>query len=110
MGLNPRRGDIAWVRLDPTQGSEIAKTRPCVVLSSDALNQWRKTVVVVPLSTSPKPNPPLAVPVRFGNRDSVAIPDQIRAVSKERLERVAFHLTASEMEAVEQAVRDVLDL
>jgi mRNA interferase MazF len=45
-----KRGDIWWVALDPGQGSEIKKTRPCVVLTKDTLNRLRKTVVVVPLA------------------------------------------------------------
>ena len=46
------RGDVFWARLDPTVGSELQKTRPVVVLSINPLNKARKTVVVVPLSTS----------------------------------------------------------
>ncbi|MCY2930892.1 MAG: type II toxin-antitoxin system PemK/MazF family toxin [Planctomycetota bacterium] len=49
--------------LDPTQGAEITKTRPCVVLTHDTLNQLRRTVVVIPLSTAAKPHPPITVPV-----------------------------------------------
>jgi len=57
------RGEIWWVNLDPTQGSEIEKTRPCLVLSHDTLNRLRRTVVVVPLSSAAKPHPPISVPV-----------------------------------------------
>ena len=49
------------VDLDPTRGSEIRKTRPAVVLTADALNRARRTVVVVPLSTGPTPRPPIVV-------------------------------------------------
>ena len=58
-----RRGDIWWVDFDPTQGSEIRKTRPAVVVTADALNRARRTVVVVPLSTGPEPRPPIVVAV-----------------------------------------------
>jgi mRNA interferase MazF len=51
--LRPRRGEIWWTELDPTRGSEIQKTRPCVIVTSDVLNARRRTVVVVPLATSP---------------------------------------------------------
>ncbi|MCD6293360.1 MAG: type II toxin-antitoxin system PemK/MazF family toxin [Deltaproteobacteria bacterium] len=47
-----KRGDIWWVSLDPTQGSKIKKTQPCVVLTHDTLNRLRRTIVVVPLSTA----------------------------------------------------------
>jgi mRNA interferase MazF len=106
----PHRGEVWWVRLDPTLGSEIAKTRPCLVLSSDVLNERRRTVVVVPLSTAPQPSPPLLVAVRCGDRDVVAVTDQIRAVSKERLDRCMGTLSAAHLEAVEEAVREILEL
>ena len=61
-----------WVRLDPTLGSEIAKTRLCLILSTNILNEHRKTVVVIPLSSSPQANPPLLIPVRCAGRDVVA--------------------------------------
>ncbi len=48
-----RRGDIWWVALDPAQGSEIRKTRPAVVITADALNRARRTVVIVPLLRVP---------------------------------------------------------
>ena len=106
----PRRGEVWWVRLDSTLGSEIAKTRPCLVLSSNIVNERRRTVVVVPLSSSPQSSPPLLVPVRCDGRDVVAVTDQIRAVSKERLDRCMGMLSLDHLEAVEQGVRDVLEL
>ncbi len=104
-----RRGEVWWVRLDPILGSEIAKTRPCLVLSSNIANERRRTVVVVPLSSSPHAAPPLLVPVRCGDRDVVAVIDQIRAVSKERLDRCMATLSDEHLEAVEQALREVLE-
>src|SRR2546427_714220 len=61
--MTPQRGDIWWVSLDPTQGSEIRKTRPCLVLTANTLNRLRQTVVVVPLSTAARAHPPITVPV-----------------------------------------------
>ena len=98
------------VRLDPALGSEVEKTRPCLVLSSNIVNERRKTVVVVPLSSSPQSSPPLLVPVQCGGRDAVAVIDQIRAVSKERLDRPIATLSVEHLEAVEQALREVLEL
>jgi mRNA interferase MazF len=98
------------VRLDPTLGSEISKTRPCLVISSTVINQRRKTVVVVPLSTAPQASPPLLVPVRCGGRNVVAVIDQVRAVSKIRLDQCLGELSPEHLEDVEQALRDVLEL
>lgn len=81
----PQRGDLWWVSLDPTQGAEIRKTRPCLVLSVNTLNRLRSTVVVVPLSTTARAHPPITVPIQCQNRDVVAVVDQVRAVAKHRL-------------------------
>ena len=108
--MEPRRGEIWWVRLDPTLGSEIAKTHPCLIVSGDLFNKLRRTVVVVPLSSSPEAHPPLLVPLRCGDRGSVAVTDQIRAVSKQRLERRMSEVSQKDLEAVETGVREVLEL
>ena len=66
------RGDVWWVTLDPTQGAEIQKTRPCVVLTHNALNQLRRTVIVVPLSTAASAHPPITG--RSGAKASLWLP------------------------------------
>lgn len=108
--VDPRRGEVWWVRLDPTLGSEIAKTRPCVIFSGNVFNRLRRTVVVVPLSTAPQPIAPLMVPVRCDGRVVVAVTDQIRAIAKQRLDRHLGELSTEDLNAVEQAVREVLEL
>lgn len=104
------RGDVWWVDLDPTRGSEIRKTRPAVVLSADGLNRARRTVVVVPLSTGPPPRPPIVVGTPSLGPDSVAVCDQVRAVDKARLTRRAGTLATVDLRAIEQGVRVVLEL
>jgi mRNA interferase MazF len=108
--VEPRRGEIWWVRLDPTLGSEIAKTRPCVILSGNVFNRLRRTVVVIPLSTSPQPSAPLLVPVQCDGREVVAVTDQIRAIAKQRLDRRLGELSSEDLEAVERGVGEVLEL
>jgi mRNA interferase MazF len=108
--VEPRRGEVWWVRLDPTLGSEIAKTRPCVILSGNVFNRLRRTIVVIPLSTSPQPSAPLLVPVRCDGREVVAVTDQIRAIAKLRLDRRKGELSLEDLEAVEQGVREVLEV
>lgn len=105
-----RRGDIWWVALDPTQGSEIRKIRPAVVMTADALNRARRTVVIVPLSTGPKPRPPIVVATPSAGSKSVAVCDQLRAIDKQRLTRAYGRLSASDLGAVEEGVRGVLSL
>ena len=105
-----KRGDIWWIGLDPTQGSEIKKTRPCIVLTHDTINRLRRTVVVVPLSTAAKPHPPITVPVTCQGRSVVAIVDQIRAVAKHRLESRIETISADELDEVCQAVSTILEI
>ncbi len=104
------RGDIYWVNLEPTQGSEINKLRPCVLVSATAINQARRTVIVIPLSTSAKARPPIAIEVHCLGKQVSAICDQIRTVDKGRLTRLAGHLSAAELNSVEDSLRQVLSL
>ncbi len=104
------RGEIWWVNFDPTQRGEISKTRPVVVVTADALNRARRTVVVVPLSMGPQPRPPLVVATPSAGAGSVAVCDQIRAVDKRRLTRSDGQLAAADLRAVEDGLRRILEL
>lgn len=81
-----RRGEVFLVDLNPTRGSEIQKTRPCVVVSPDELNEHLRTVIVAPLTTGGQAYP-FRVPCRFGGRVGRIVLDQIRTVDRERLVR-----------------------
>ncbi len=81
-----RQFQIHLVALDPTRGSEIRKSRPCVVVSPDELNRHIATVIVAPMTTVTR-SYPTRVPVTFrGKKGQVAL-DQIRTVDKARLVR-----------------------
>ena len=104
------RGDVWWVALDPTQGSEIKKTRPCVVLTHDTLNRLRKTVFVVPLYTAAKPHPPITVAVTCQGQAAVAVIDQIHAVAKHRLQSKMETLAAKYLAAITRAISTILEI
>ncbi len=106
----PQRGEVWWVALDPTLGSEIRKTRPCVVVSVNILNERRRTVVVVPLSSSPRAGPPIMIPVTCGGQRAVAVSDQLRAVAKERLRTRIGVLKEEELAALDDGLRQILNL
>jgi len=110
MEVIPERGDIWWVSLDRTLGPEIRKTRPCVVISVKALNERRRTVIVVPLSSLPKASPPILIPISCEGRPAVAVSDQIRAVAKERLRSRLGVVTAEELAALEDGLRQIMQL
>lgn len=78
------RGDVHLVRLDPTLGSEIRKTRPCVIVSPDELNQHIRTAIVAPMTTSGQAYL-WRVPCRFQQRSGFVALDQVRTVDTERL-------------------------
>ena len=103
-----KRGEIWWVDLDPTRGSEIRKKRPAVIVTVDALNKARRTVVVVPLSTSATPRPPIVVSLPSVGPDSVAVCDQVRPVDKSRLIRREGGLSASDLKTLADCLRIVL--
>ena len=110
MEVIPERGDIWWVALDPTLGSEIRKTRPCIVISVKVLNERRRTVIVVPLSSSSKASPPILIPIACDGHPTMAVSDQIRAVEKERLRGRLGVVTTEEMAAVEDGLRQIMQL
>jgi len=84
--MEVNRLDIYLVTLDPTLGSEIQKTRPCLVVSPDEMNHHIRTVIVAPMTTKGQPYP-TRVPCRFKGRAGQIVLDQIRTVDKTRLVR-----------------------
>ena len=108
--MTPRRGEIWWVRLNPTEGSEVRKTRPCLVLTADVLNRLRRTVVVVPYSTAAQDHPPITVPVSCQGRPAVAVVDQVRAIARERLVERVGAAPEDELAAVLTALAEILEI
>jgi mRNA interferase MazF len=105
-----RRGDIWWVDFDVVESGDMRPMRPAVIVTADALNRARRTVVVVPLATGPQPRPPIVVATPSAGEGRVAVCDQARAVDKARLTRTAGHLSASDLRAIEDGLRRVLEL
>jgi mRNA interferase MazF len=99
VGVVITRFDVFLVNLDPTVGSEIRKTRPCVVISPDEMNRFIRTVIVAPL-TSKGRSYPTRVDCRFDRKDGQVVLDQIRTVDKARLIRKLGRLTEDTQEQV----------
>ena len=78
------RFEVYLVNLDPTIGSEIKKTRPCLIISPDEMNHHIRTVIVAPMTTKGR-NYPTRVSCRFKNKNGQIVLDQIRTIDKERL-------------------------
>ena len=79
-----KRLEVYLVNLDPTVGSEIRKTRPCVVVSPDEMNRHIRTVIVAPMTTKGRPYP-TRVSCKFEGKEGQVVLDQLRTVDKRRL-------------------------
>ena len=100
------RGDVHLVRLDPTLGSEIRKTRPCVVVSPDELNEHLRTVIVAPMTTGGNAYP-WRIPCRFQNRSGFVAIDQLRTVDTERLVKRLGRLSSGSTTDVFEALQEM---
>jgi mRNA interferase MazF len=109
------RGDLVRVGLDPTRGSEMRKTRPCVIVQRDAATRGGRTTIVCPLTDAAGKRPSrLVIPVAAGlggtTKDSVVICSQVRAIDMIRIVGHVGTLPAEIMEQVSDGLRAVLDL
>src|SRR4051794_1903045 len=95
----PRRDEVWLVSLDPTLGSEIWKTRPALVVSPDEANEYLRTVIIAPMTTTERPYP-TRVPVSFQHKRGQVALDQIRAVDRQRLIRKLGTAPAKTIHAV----------
>ncbi len=99
MGMVAVRFDVFLVALDPTVGSEIQKTRPCLVISPNEMNRHMNTLIVAPFTTSKKQYP-TRISVNFDGKDGFVVLDQIRTISKLRLIKKLGTIEAVEQKAV----------
>jgi mRNA interferase MazF len=100
------RGEVHLVRLDPTLGSEIQKTRPCVIVSPDELNAHLRTVIVAPLTTSGR-SFPWRIRCRFQQRSGYVVLDQLRTVDRGRLVKRLGTLSSQTLAAVLVALQEM---
>ncbi len=105
-----KRGDVWWTQFGPSVGTEVQKTGPAVIVSNDAANRALKRCVVIPISSKVINLYPGQIPVVVNNREGKALPDQIMAADKSRLKSRIGVLTDSEMEAINLAIRQHLDV
>lgn len=112
----PRGGGVYLVRLDPTEGSEQAGTRPAVVVSREAINRYSPVIVICPLTDAahvPKLYPSdVRIQALEGglSKDSVVLTGRVRAIAKSRLLRCLGELHPETMEQVERALKITLNL
>jgi len=101
-----KRGEIWLAALDPTVGSEIRKSRPCVVVSPPEMHDYLRTLIVAPMTTGSRPAP-FRVSIRFQGKSGLILLDQIRTLDQTRLIKRMGSATATTMTAVLQTLQDV---
>jgi mRNA interferase MazF len=94
-----KRFEVYLVNLDPTVGKEIKKTRPCLVISPDEMNQHIATVIIAPMTTKGRPYP-TRIPCHFQGKDGQIVLDQIRTVDKARLVKKLGQISITTQKAV----------
>ena len=98
-----KRGEVWLCALDPTVGSEIQKTRPCVIVSPDELNERLRTMIVAPMTTGSRPAP-FRVAVTFHGKAGLILLDQLRTVDRDRLIKSAGKIGIETLKAVLRTV------
>ena len=105
----PSRGEVFLVELDPVRGSEIRKTRPCLVVSPDELNHHLSTTIVAPLTTGQHPYP-YRVSCRFGGKAAHIVLDQLRTVDHERLRKRLGSVSPATLQAVLTVLAELFEI
>ncbi|EIJ38000.1 growth inhibitor [Galbibacter orientalis DSM 19592] len=103
--MDLKQYSIVLVNLDPTIGSEIKKTRPCVIISPNEINKHLNTIVLAPMTTNLKKYPTRVSVKHNGKKGMIAI-DQIRTVDKIRIIRIFENLTEAEIENCKEVIKE----
>ena len=106
MGVVVKRFDVYLVALDPTMGAEIQKTRPCLIISPDDMNQYLATAIVAPMTTKGK-NYPTRITCRFQGKQGQIVLDQIRTVDQTRLIKHLGRISPTTQKAVLAVLADL---
>ena len=96
---------IVLVNLDPTQGSEIRKTRPCVVISPDEMNKHLRTIIVAPMTTKSRKYP-TRIEVKHDEKIGWIVIDQIRTIDKQRIIKVVGSLSLPEIKEIKSVLME----
>ena len=96
---------IILVNLDPTVGSEIKKTRPCVIVSPDEMNRFLNTIVVAPMTSTSKAYP-TRIAVNHNQQNGWVVIDQIRTVDRQRIIKILGALSEKEIQKVKEVIKE----
>ena len=96
---------IVLVNLDPTIGSEMKKTRPCVVISPNEMNKYLQTIVIAPMTSNSK-SYPTRVPVKHNKTKGWVVLDQIRTINRQRIMKILDNLTEKEINEIKTVMHE----
>ena len=96
---------IVLVNLDPTIGSEIKKTRPCVIISPDEMNKFLRTIIVAPMTTTSRKYP-TRIEVKHDRKIGWIVIDQIRTIDKQRIIRILERLSQPEIKELKSVIKE----
>ena len=105
-GNSVQRFEVYLISLDPTKGSEIRKTRPCIIISPDEMNKHIKTVIIAPMTSTIK-NYPTRVTTTFQGKRGQVVLDQIRTVDKSRLVKKLGSISSSAEDKVLSVLQEM---
>jgi len=96
---------IVLVNLDPTIGSEMKKTRPCIIISPDEMNKYLQTIVIAPMTSNSK-HYPTRVEVKHGKTKGWVVLDQIRTIDRSRVVKLLDTLTQKEIYNIKTTIQE----
>lgn len=105
--VNIHQYEVYWISLDPTQGSEMAKTRPCVVVSPDEMNEFLKTLIIIPITSTIKTYP-WRIHCIISNKQGSIATDQIKVVDRARIGSKIGKLSKSEISLLKDVLHKML--
>ena len=107
MGLILRQYDVVIVNLDPTIGSELRKTRPCVILSPNEMNKYLKTIIIAPITSRSK-SYPTRVAFELRGKENWVVIDQVRTIDRRRIHKKIGSLNPITVQNIKAVIRETL--
>lgn len=104
--MDLKQYQIVLVNLDPTVGSEMKKTRPCVIISPNEMNKYLDTIIIAPMTSSSK-NYPTRVEINHDKKTGWIVLDQIRTVDRRRIIKILGNLSEKEFKKVKEVLREL---
>ncbi|NCA85326.1 MAG: type II toxin-antitoxin system PemK/MazF family toxin [Clostridia bacterium] len=103
--MDLKQYQIILVNLNPTIGSEITKTRPCIIISPDEMNRHLRTIVIAPTTTASR-DYPTRIRMENDNKTGWIVIDQIRTIDKQRIIKILGNLTNAEIKATKDVLKE----